>query len=413
VVPVRARDLARPRVVAASCAENSRVATTAFHDVGSRREPGPLRRAVPLVFTVLFLALAAARADAPTATAGAQHSTAASPARASGGAPATLRFVTFNAYHGGFQSGWTGDARHIDERLAIAAEQLRALAPDVVALQEASAGRARGDIAAKLAGALGFQHVRAAASVRAVPIPLLNELAAWVLDFDEGPAILSRYPIAAAETYELPRCGAYLDPRVVLRAEIATPHGRVQAFSTHTSNLACQVERAARIVRAWRGAMPAVLMGDLNGVETMPWIAALGEAGLIDAFRAVNLGEPGVTTWQRVDGPVSTARRRIDYIFVLPGTAAPGAVRESRVVVDRPGRRADGTPLWASDHYGVLAEISLAPAAAETASPGSAHDARRALRQVRAVAAGPGPFHDGLSGSSPSMGSGPRSSRAD
>ena len=52
-------------------------------------------------------------------------------------------------------------------------------------------------------------------------------------------------------------------------------------------------------------------------------------------------------------------------IVILPGTATPGTVRESRVVLDRPGRRVDGSPLWPSDHYGVLAEISFAPAPAE------------------------------------------------
>jgi endonuclease/exonuclease/phosphatase family metal-dependent hydrolase len=307
---------------------------------------------------LLLIALAAPHADAPTAHASGERPAAVATER--GTADATVRVVTFNAYHGGFQSGWTGDARFIDERLAIAAEQLRALAPDVVALHEASTGRGRGYIAAKLAETLGFHHVRAPASLRAVPVPLVNRLAAWILDFDEGPAILSRFPIVASEIYELPRCGAYLDPRVALRAEVATPHGSLHVFSTHTSGLGCQVERAAGIVRTWRGAMPAVLMGDLNGVETTPWIASLGDLGFVDAFRAANPTAPGVTTWQRVDGPVSTARRRIDYVFVLPGTARPGTVRESHVVLDHPGQRADGRPLWPSDHYGVLAEISLA-----------------------------------------------------
>src|SRR5262247_1782111 len=90
---------------------------------------------------------------------------------------AMLRFVTFNAYHGGFGSAWSGDASYIEERLAIATEQLRALAPDVIALQEASAGRRRGDVAAKLAETLGFHHVRASASRRAVPLTLVNDLA--------------------------------------------------------------------------------------------------------------------------------------------------------------------------------------------------------------------------------------------
>src|SRR5262245_54190721 len=319
-------------------------------------------RCVPLLVALLLLGLAAAPADAPTATARAQRSPPAAAERDSQEGAATLRFVTFNAYHGGFGSAWTGDASHVDERLAIAADQLRALVPDVIALQEASAGRRRGDIAAKLAEALGFHHVRAPASRRAVPIPLVNDLAAWILDFDEGPAILSRFPIVASETYELPRCRAYLDPRVVLRAEVATPHGHLHVFSTHTSGLDCQVERAADVVRTWRGEMPALLMGDLNGVESAPWIAGLSGADFVDAFRAANPTAPGATTWQRLDGPVSTARRRIDYILMMPGTAVCSGVPRGRVVLDRPGRRADGSPLWPSDHYGVLADIALTPA---------------------------------------------------
>jgi endonuclease/exonuclease/phosphatase family metal-dependent hydrolase len=328
----------------------------------SSRSAPTARGSVRLLVALLLLGLAAAPADAPTATADSQQLTSVAAMRGGAEVSAMLRFVTFNAYHGGFGSAWTGDASHIEERLAIAAEQLRALAPDVIALQEASAGRRHGDVAAKLAETLGFHHVRASASRRAVPLPLVNDLAAWILDFDEGPAILSRFPIVASETYELPRCSAYLDPRVVLRAEVATPHGRLHVFSTHTSGLDCQVERTADVVRTWRGEMPAVLMGDLNGVETTPWIAALRGADFVDAFRAANPTAPGATTWQRLNGPVSTARRRIDYIFMLPGTATSSAVRESRVVLDRPSRRADGSPLWPSDHYGVLADIALAPA---------------------------------------------------
>jgi hypothetical protein len=77
-------------------------------------------------------------------------------------------------------------------------------------------------------------------------------------------------------------------------------------------------------------------------------------------MRAVNRQLAGATTWQRIDGPVSTARRRVDYIFVLPGVDVPGHVRDSRVVLHRPGERADGSPLWPSDHYGVLADVVVA-----------------------------------------------------
>ena len=57
---------------------------------------------------------------------------------------------------------------------------------------------------------------------------------------------------------------------------------------------------------------------------------------------------------------VSTATRRVDYIFVVPnGTRAPH-VRDSRLILDTPSRLPDGSTLWPSDHYGVLAELDLA-----------------------------------------------------
>jgi len=62
---------------------------------------------------------------------------AAAPARASDSAR-PLRVVTFNLFHGGPASGLTGDTSDLDTRLAIVIEELRRLAPDVVALQEAS-----------------------------------------------------------------------------------------------------------------------------------------------------------------------------------------------------------------------------------------------------------------------------------
>jgi hypothetical protein len=60
-----------------------------------------------------------------------------------------------------------------------------------------------------------------------------------------------------------------------------------------------------------------------------------------------------------VDAVRSTVSRRIDFVFVVPGANGAPRVRESRVVLDVPRRRADGTTLWPSDHYGVLAVIEI------------------------------------------------------
>ena len=46
-------------------------------------------------------------------------------------------------------------------------------------------------------------------------------------------------------------------------------------------------------------------------------------------------------------------------MFLLPGGNGPPRVLESRVVLDIPRQRPDGTTLWPSDHYGVLAVIEI------------------------------------------------------
>jgi endonuclease/exonuclease/phosphatase family metal-dependent hydrolase len=101
-------------------------------------------------------------------------------------------------------------------------------------------------------------------------------------------------------------------------------------------------------------------MGDFNALESAEWMRALvHEAGLVDAFRTANPDAAGPTVWQRPDAPEPTASRRVDYIFVMPGTAAAPRVRSSRVVLATPARRANGATLWPSDHYGVVADIAV------------------------------------------------------
>jgi exonuclease III len=126
-------------------------------------------------------------------------------------------------------------------------------------------------------------------------------------------------------------------------------------------------------VQARRSSLPGVLLGDLNAVEGTAALAALTDAGLIDAFRAVNPAAPGPTVWQRIDAPESTVRRRVDYVFLVPGLEVAGRVAASRVVLDTPGRGPEGRPLWLSDHRGVLAELRLASPSTAATAVGSGH----------------------------------------
>jgi endonuclease/exonuclease/phosphatase family metal-dependent hydrolase len=272
-----------------------------------------------------------------------------------------VRVVSFNLYHGGEWSGLWADDGHLEARLDLAADALRALRPDVVGLQEASVGRGRGDVAARLGARLGLHHVGVAATERVFGVRPLDWLVTRLINFREGPAILSRFPIVASEVHDLPRCRRRLDPRVLLRADVQTPQGVLSVYSTHVSRDDCQVERIAALVRERRGALPAVLTGDFNAVETSTGIAALTGDGVIDAFRRARPREDGATVWQRIEAPASTVSRRVDYVFVVPGTALTAQVLDSRVVLDEPRRWPDGRTLWPSDHHGVVADLALVP----------------------------------------------------
>lgn len=268
--------------------------------------------------------------------------------------------VTFNLLHGGATSGLTGEDQELEVRLAMAADELRRLSPDIVALQESSVSRRRGNVAARLAAQLGYEYAHAPATRRVFGIGLLDRLTVWIMNFEEGPAILSRFPIRSHATYDLPRCEKFFDPRVALRADVDTPAGTLAVISTHTSHDACQTRRIAELARQARGALPALVMGDFNHVETSEPIQALvRDDGFVDVFRAVNAGDAGATVWQRVYAPSSTASRRVDFMFVVPGIDYAAEVRSSRVVINAPRHLPDGRTVWPSDHYGVLGEIVI------------------------------------------------------
>jgi endonuclease/exonuclease/phosphatase family metal-dependent hydrolase len=278
---------------------------------------------------------------------------------AAGEAPAVLRVVTFNLLHGGPSSGLWGDDHHLDARLDLVARELRSIDPDILGLQESSISGRR-HVAARLAADLGLHWAHASATRRISRIGVLDRLLVWAMNFEEGPAILSRWPIVETEVLDLPRCVKFYDPRIVLRAVVDTPRGRLQVFSTHLSHDPCQAKRLGEIVSMHTGPLPALVMGDFNASESTEWMQALvRDAELVDAYRAVNPSATGSTVWQRPDAPDRTVTRRVDFIFVRPGTAAAARVRSSRVILSTPGRLANGTTLWPSDHYGVVAELAL------------------------------------------------------
>jgi endonuclease/exonuclease/phosphatase family metal-dependent hydrolase len=276
--------------------------------------------------------------------------------------PSPLKCVSFNLLHGGLSSGLTGSAQDLDERLHIAAQELRSLEADIIGLQEASVSRQRGNVAQKLASELDFAHVYTLATSRIFSSERAGIVLSFLMNFAEGPAIVSRFPITAWQAWDLPRCGRFFDPRVLLCADIRTPWGLLQVCSTHTGGELCQAKSVAALIQKRRGSLPLIVMGDFNATEDSPSVMFLTrEAGFIDTFRKSNPLAFGPTVWQWVYASRPMALRRVDYVFLVPGKDFPGRVLSSRVVLNTSRSLEDGKILWPSDHYGVLTEVEVFP----------------------------------------------------
>jgi endonuclease/exonuclease/phosphatase family metal-dependent hydrolase len=266
-----------------------------------------------------------------------------------------VRVVSFNLYHGGVTSARFGDGDLLERRLAMTTEQLGQIAPDVIGLQEASRGADRGDVAARLARALGHGHAHATAGYRR-----LGWLVHAALGFEEGPAVLSRFAILASEAREIGPCRLGYR-RMLLCARVGAPGGPLDACSVHTANDACEHRELAAALRGRDASVPLVVAADLNARPDSHGVRRLLRAtGLTDAFAAANPGAPGFTVGQPPRESRPLARRRVDYVLARPARGGTLRVVASRVVLRVPGRGPDGLMLWPSDHYGVVAELAFA-----------------------------------------------------
>jgi endonuclease/exonuclease/phosphatase family metal-dependent hydrolase len=258
----------------------------------------------------------------------------------------------------------------LDMRLALAERQLRALAPDVVALQEVrpmnEGGRRGRTTAAHLAEALGYQHVYAPAVHRH--------------DGDEGLAILTRHRIADHRVMPLPEPRPD-EARILLSAAIDTPAARVWLHCTHLhyrpedgvarERQVVAVDQAILDLGATGADAPVhILCGDFNAppdsdeIRFLRGLTTLAGRRTVyqDAFARIHPHADGFT-WCAQRGPARARRsndadRRLDYVFVSARRKdGRGTVLDARVAMEeREGE------ISASDHYGVLADIRIAGA---------------------------------------------------
>jgi endonuclease/exonuclease/phosphatase family metal-dependent hydrolase len=263
-----------------------------------------------------------------------------------------MRVLTYNVLAIGHADG----AR----RSGVVRAELARLRPDVVALQEVTR-TADLDQARDL---LGPDHL-------IVDHPGAED--------GVGACLAARWPVGAVHTLDLHvhPDAAGLPWAAAVAAEVAGPLGPVLVVH-HKPNWQLDAEHVreaqavatARFVgelTADRPDLPVVLLGDfdagpeaasirfLTGRQSLAGIAVRYE----DAWEAAHPGEPGHTFTPR--NPLVTAGdmplergRRIDHVMVRSGRHGPPLdVADCRLVLDEP---VDG--VWASDHVGVLADLT-------------------------------------------------------
>lgn len=235
-------------------------------------------------------------------------------------APLDLRVVSYNIRHG------RGNDNIVN--LERTAGVLRALAPDIIGLQEVDdlARRSNGVPQAERFGRLlGMEHAFGR-----------------FMDFQGGAyglAILTRYPIIATRSVRLPDGN---EPRVALAVEVRLPDGRpITIVNVHFDWV-----RDDRFRFAQAGAltqyldeltMPYVLLGDFNDVPESRTLALF-------TARALEAAKPSA---DRFTFSSTDPAREIDFIFAAP--AASWSARDVRVI-DEP---------VASDHRPVVAVLAL------------------------------------------------------
>ena len=258
-------------------------------------------------------------------------------------APATFLVLTINLKHPllGLE-----DAR---VRLQIVADAINGRQPDMVALQEVIKPDGEASFVEQLGGLTGYEWFWE--FTYRVP-----------LSYDEGIGVLSRWPIVWHDSRELPHLDLVIFRRRVLGTRLATPHGDVQMFCSHMTTDSDPTKEADQALAVFQfitdnpSPLPGFFAGDLNAEpDTLAMRFFRGEAehegvtgNLTDAWMTINPDDPGYTMSS------SDPTRRIDYIYMIPGTEQTAEVVSCELMFTEPvgGRHA-------SDHIGVLCLFSL------------------------------------------------------
>jgi len=257
---------------------------------------------------------------------------------------AVLRVLSLNVFHDHPRF------EYLPERLDLIAEEIKRLEVDIVCLQEVPWTREFGSAAEIIARKIGMNHayLRANGNRRAIL-------------FEEGSAILSRYPLENPSFVELIPQSGFFEHRIALHTTVVTPWGHVAVFVTHLTNGEPDInyEQALSLKKFVEHTKEPlkIVAGDFNAQPESPQVRTLTQEWG-DSYRLANPSAQGYTCCieDLTNGSDGILEKRIDYIFIVSEDPTQYTVHAAEVVFAQPFTTAD-SPLWASDHAGLLIEI--------------------------------------------------------
>ncbi len=141
------------------------------------------------------------------------------------------------------------------------------------------------------------------------------------IGFEEGLAILSRFPLSKPRLQQLGSKSSPFVRRMALGAEVDTHLGKVAVFSTHLGIMPRRNASQMAHLRAWvkgiAGKLPALIGGDFNAHENTSQIK-LTRRTWLDIFRNIHPKKDGTTFRLRLPG-LGALHLRFDYLFLQPG----------------------------------------------------------------------------------------------
>jgi endonuclease/exonuclease/phosphatase family metal-dependent hydrolase len=233
----------------------------------------------------------------------------------------SLRVATYNIHRCRGLDGRTNPSR--------AAEVIRSINPDIIALQEViGAGPNAAGHAEELGAQLGMGWVMAPA----------RHLRGCLF----GNVVLSRFPILHHSQYDL--SWKTCEPRCCQRVDIAIGNDQLHLYNVHLGTAFLerryQAQRLSAFVHDRRVGQPKIVLGDFN-----EWMRGLATAMLTERLQSIDLR--------------AHLRRRRTYPGVFPVLHLDHIYYDGKVEVVKVELPRTRFSLMASDHLPLVAELKV------------------------------------------------------